>query len=80
MKSQILKSCFLLPVIWFATYVAFAVFGGLATIFGASDAFYCTVYCRIGLAAFLIVTGVFVAYQGVKCIHKHKEECMKSPA
>jgi hypothetical protein len=68
LNKTLLKSCFVLPLIWFAAYIGLVVIGGLAAMYGASDKFYCTVYCKIGVWILIAATGVYVAYQTAKYI------------
>lgn len=74
LNRTLLKSCFALPLIWFTAYIVLVVIGGLASMYGASDAFYCNVYCKIGVWVLILATGVYVAYQAARYIKSCKEQ------
>lgn len=46
-------------------------FGIISYIFGANDRFYCTVYCQVGIALFIIAAIIVTLVQAKACL-KHK--------
>lgn len=74
LKDRLMKSCFILPLIWFISYIGLVVVGGLAAMYGASDKFYCTVYCKIGAISIIVITGIYISYQTAKYIRSCRKE------
>ena len=61
MKTLLLKLLLIVPGFLFLDWVIMVVVGSVSSIFGASDNFYCTIYCDFGIAL-LVATLLFVAY------------------
>lgn len=68
-NSILLKSCMLLPALWFAAYIVLIVVGFFSGVAGCSDSFYCNFYCKFGIGLFTLVTLGFVIYT-VRCCYK----------
>mgnify|MGYP007032857186 FL=1 len=62
MKSILLKTCFLLPMLAIGAYCFFIIYGCLAYAFGAGDVFYCNYYVMSGFVILILLGGLIVAY------------------
>jgi hypothetical protein len=62
MNSRILVGILVLPLVLFIEYLVFILLGCTAELCGATDHFYCTVYCKIAIGV-LILTGAILLYR-----------------
>jgi hypothetical protein len=58
MRSAFVYFGIMLPAALFTVYVLLAVIGCLANMFGAGEAFYCGVYCKMALFLFVSLIGI----------------------
>ena len=77
MNNRIIKSCLYLPLIWFSVYLILILIGAMAFLLGAPDQFYCSIYCKIGIWALIVSSGVYISYQAVKYIKGCQQEKMQ---
>ena len=49
MKPILLKILILLPFLLFIDWILMVVFGSFASVCGADEAFYCSVFCKAGI-------------------------------
>ena len=70
MRNLIWRFGFLLPAAIFVVYVLMAVFGVVSSLLGATTVFYCTVYCKVGLA--LIIAAVAAVWIPGLSLHDKK--------
>jgi hypothetical protein len=61
MKTLLVKLLLVVPALLFLDWVIMVIVGSVSNILGASDNFFCTVYCNFGIAL-LVSTFSFVAY------------------
>ena len=71
MKTLLVKLLLIVPGLLFLDWVIMVIIGSVSSIFGASDNFFCTVYCDFGIAL-LVATVLFVAYLLVHQNFHHK--------
>jgi len=71
MKTLLVKLLLIVPALLFLDWVIMVVVGSVSGIFGASDNFFCTIYCDFGIAL-LVSTFLFVAYLMIKKNFHHK--------
>lgn len=67
----VLKACVYLPLLWFVGYVIMVLIGCIACSCGATDSFYCGMYCKFGIALMSALTGGFVLYN----VYKYLKSC-----
>jgi hypothetical protein len=67
-----------LPLIWFSVYLLLILIGVMAFLLGAPDQFYCSLYCKLGIWALIIASGVYLSFQAVKYIKGCQEEKLKA--
>lgn len=63
MKNFLWRTGLFLPAAIFAVYVLMAVIGIIASIAGAGPLFYCTVYCKVGIALVIAVVAAVLFSQ-----------------
>ena len=69
MKTILVKSLLIIPVILFLDWVIMIIIGSLSNIFGATDKYFCSVYCNFGitlLIATLIIAAFLIARQNLQ--------------
>lgn len=71
MKTLLVKLLLIVPGLLFLDWVIMVVVGALSSICGATDNFFCTIYCDFGIAL-LVSTLLFVAYLFVSPSFRHK--------
>jgi len=54
MNSNVVKILLYLPALWFVTFVILVAIGCISCWLGASDGFYCTVYCKLVVGLFVL--------------------------
>jgi hypothetical protein len=73
MKLSIFIKVFLIfPVILFIDYILMALFGGIASIFGLGNDFYCGTYCIVGkiVLALSVISFLFFIFPDIVAIFK----------
>ncbi len=71
MKTSFAELLLVIPTLLFLDWIIMVVVGSVSGIFGASDNFFCTIYCDFGIAL-LASTFLFVAYLMIKKNFHHK--------
>ena len=61
MKPALLKLFIFLPLLLFIDWIIMVIFGCFASICGADNKFYCSLFCRIGIVL-LSLTVLFLAW------------------
>ncbi|MCB0584848.1 MAG: hypothetical protein KDD06_05915 [Phaeodactylibacter sp.] len=69
MKSFLWRIALFLPAAVFAVYLFMAVAGIIASIAGAGTVFYCTVYCKVGVALIIAVVAAILYSQARLSFH-----------
>jgi hypothetical protein len=62
-----IRTGFFLPVVIFAVFVFMMVFGIVSSVCGAGEAFYCSVYCKIGISLLITALAAVVLCQARAC-------------
>lgn len=65
MKNLLLQFGFFFPAAVFAVFVLMVVIGCAASCFGAGAAFYCGVYCKLGIGL-LAFAAIFIGYKAIR--------------
>ncbi len=71
MKNFLWRAGLFLPAAIFLVYVLMAVIGIIANVFGAGPLFYCTVYCKAGVALIIAVVAA-VLFSEAKVSLRHE--------
>ena len=71
MKPSIIKWALIIPSLLFLDWIIMIVTGSVSNIFGASDSFFCTIYCYFGITL-LALTFLFILYLIYKQNIHHK--------
>jgi len=71
LKEFLIRLCVILPIAMWAVFLFLMLFGIVSYFFGADDWFYCTIYCKIGIALFALVA-LGVTYCQAKACLKNK--------
>ncbi len=67
MKTFLIRIGLFLPIVFFGVYVLLAVIGCIASACGAQDAFYCSVYCKLGVGIFTAAVLAVMYCQAKSC-------------
>jgi hypothetical protein len=61
MNTTVAKWFFIAGTLLFADWIIMIIFGCIASMCKANDAFFCSVYCKAGIAL-LVITGFLIVY------------------
>lgn len=61
MKPALVKVFIFLPVLLFIDWIIMVIFGCFASVCGADNTFYCSVFCKVGIVL-LSLTVIFVVW------------------
>lgn len=67
MREFFVRICVVLPIALWIVFLFLMVFGIVSYFFGAGETFYCTVYCKVGLALFAIAAAAVTYCQAKAC-------------
>jgi uncharacterized membrane protein (DUF485 family) len=67
MKDFLIRIGLLLPLTVFAVYLLFILIGWAASLMGATNLFYCTVYCKLGVSVLIGALIVVLYCQAKAC-------------
>ncbi len=70
LKEFIIRLCVILPMAMWGVFLFLILFGIVSYFLGANDWFYCTIYCQIGIALFIIAALVVTYCQAKACLKK----------
>lgn len=66
-KEFFVRLCVILPMALWAVFLFLILFGIVSYFLGAGNAFYCTTYCKVGIAMFIIAAVVVTYCQAKAC-------------
>ena len=69
-KEFFVRLCVILPIALWGVFLFLMIFGIAAYLLGAESWFYCTIYCKVGIALFLIATIAVTLVQARVCSRK----------
>lgn len=72
-KEFLVRLLVFLPIALWSVFLFLMVFGIAAYLLGANSLFYCTIYCKIGMALFILATIAVIYCQGEACLKNNKE-------
>jgi len=65
MKNFLLRFGFFFPAAIFAVYVLMVIIGCVANCYGAGEAFYCGVFCKLGYSLMALTT-LYMLYRAIR--------------
>ncbi len=69
-KEFIIRLCVILPMALWGVFLFLMLLGIVSHFLGANEAFYCTIYCKTGIALFGLVTAAVIYFQARACLRE----------
>ena len=66
-KEFFIRTGIFLPIAAFAIFVFMMAFGIISSVVGASEVFYCSVYCKLGVSLLVTVLAAVIFCQANAC-------------
>ena len=73
LKEFFIRILVILPIAVWSVFIFLMLLGIVAYLLGAKPWFYCTVYCKVGVALYILATLAVFYCQSRACFRKHKE-------
>jgi len=69
-REFIIRLGVILPIAVWSVFLFLMIFGIVFNLLGAESSFYCTTYCKVGIALNIIVISAVIFFQAKACVKK----------